>query len=1003
MRVAALGSPRGRTKAAKAGGASSASFTNDWRDLGFLACDVLGAPAGNVANQRLLPSEIAEHISASEGAVLRLMVGTNEMDQLDGELICIRVQDIIANLSAEAAGKEARLCLAVSLGAGSSLADTIRRASQNEIETADAEAQHRFIEQDLEGNPFLAKVRDPGAFTYRYVLIGKLVTYTLQGFRVRNSQAAPDWEFAQTDRGQYGQPPAAAIEAHQQLRAGTLEILSYADAQRSLPKRRGRVEPWSRVIGALEPTKIQKTEADLKHQAFALLSVLEMAYTAADIFPVFVHPPKENAEGGPATLRVSPRSDQGRADLSKALSLQPPAIRLSKALEADEVEGDTGWILSDVGTLGERSEKSEWRFVKSAQEGAQEVLTFEGQAPTATRDAAYLLPSGLTGQIAQFRRRARALRALREHTELLRMLADARSRIEDTQDPVEEDNQFREMDDSKQAALREILSTIPLFLLQGPPGVGKTHVVGDLVRRRLKDEPTTRILLSAQSNAAIDHLMKDVQTSLADMSPQPVMIRARPADDDGSDTDLEIDKQADILLQKLAKSELTTSIGGHLAKRIRELAAFNASNARKTTRRGPLAAEARAFEAMILRAANLVFATTNSAAIDRLIEERALFDWSMIEEAGKATGGELISPLLLSHRRLMIGDHKQLPPFGADRMIKLLSDPEQVKKAVAAAEDYISRYLREPGMEDLFEEVAGDEVDYGAMCADALRALTLFEDLLEAEFRIADRRPLRKNIARRLNEQYRMHPAIARIVAQCFYGGDAGGYKTNKGKEELYRKGTPPFRFKEGRGLPELPLVFVELPYVRSTPGYQGRDRTPTWHNPHEVEAAIWALSSLTPTGAAKPTLAVLSPYREQVKRLRTAIEAGMHDKLSNLRGFEPALGEDGFCGTVDSFQGDQADIVVVSMVRNNNHATPGKALGFLRDDRRMNVLLSRAKWRLVIVGSLEFYRNVAEFSKAIPDADIGFLQRFLQSFASAEANRDAFVADYLELSRAQK
>jgi superfamily I DNA and/or RNA helicase len=64
---------------------------------------------------------------------------------------------------------------------------------------------------------------------------------------------------------------------------------------------------------------------------------------------------------------------------------------------------------------------------------------------------------------------------------------------------------------------------------------------------------------------------------------------------------------------------------------------------------------------MMLRAANLVFATTNSYAIERLIEERGLFDWTIVEEAGKATGGELLSPLLLSHRRLMIGDHKQLP------------------------------------------------------------------------------------------------------------------------------------------------------------------------------------------------------------------------------------------------------------------------------------------------------------------------------------------------------
>ncbi len=48
---------------------------------------------------------------------------------------------------------------------------------------------------------------------------------------------------------------------------------------------------------------------------------------------------------------------------------------------------------------------------------------------------------------------------------------------------------------------------------------------------------------------------------------------------------------------------------------------------------------------MILRAANLVFATTNSYAVERLIEERGLFDWTIVEEAGKATGlGRVLAP-----------------------------------------------------------------------------------------------------------------------------------------------------------------------------------------------------------------------------------------------------------------------------------------------------------------------------------------------------------------------
>jgi superfamily I DNA and/or RNA helicase len=114
-------------------------------------------------------------------------------------------------------------------------------------------------------------------------------------------------------------------------------------------------------------------------------------------------------------------------------------------------------------------------------------------------------------------------------------------------------------------------------------------------------------------------------------------------------------------------------------------------------------------EALIMRAANLVFATTNSADLERLVEERGQFDWAIIEEAGKATGGELIMPLLLSHRRLMIGDHKQLPPYGADKLEALLSEPSKLRSALSLALKMIERPLKEGIGEDVIELLDDDD------------------------------------------------------------------------------------------------------------------------------------------------------------------------------------------------------------------------------------------------------------------------------------------------------
>jgi hypothetical protein len=120
--------------------------------------------------------------------------------------------------------------------------------------------------------------------------------------------------------------------------------------------------------------------------------------------------------------------------------------------------------------------------------------------------------------------------------------------------------------------------------------------------------------------------------------------------------------------------------------------------------------------------------------------------------------------------------------------------------------------------------------------------------------------------------------------------------------------------------------------------------------------------------------------------------------RLAGLAQFTPAIDGKTYCGTVDSFQGGEADAVVVSLVRNNHHASPARALGFLRDNRRMNVLLSRAKWRLVVVGSLSFYRHIVDSASTLPDQDVGFLSTFLQSLEAEEKQKSAVVIPWATL-----
>lgn len=977
----------------------SFSFARDWRDLALLFALFQDIPAGPLGDTKFPPSRVADHASAAEIRLLRAMLGLEPVERLDGNFVCTRIDEIIDSIAAEAAGQEAKTCLAVRLGPDSRLAAAVRRASNNEIEIDDEELQLQFVKDDIGAQAQLVGLNDLNTGVTNYVLLGRMLTYRLAPYRQPGSTEAGNWEFAQCDRADSDPPSPAAVLGDTLLDTGSLEVSLRRDAIQSFPRRRGKVLRWDDYIKRTAKTRGPKSDLERMHQSFALLLVLEMAFAAADIFPIQIISSKSGPTGEQQLIQVVSRNDADRAKLSQLLGVEAPAERLIKILDSDEVREEGLWMLSEPGMLGERSTATtNWRFVENSEVDGIPCLTFEGTAPPHQRTLGFLAPPGIGGRIAQFKRRVKALTALKDHAELLRMLVDPRNALKESQDLLDETSpSFKRLDPSKQDALREIISTVPIFLLQGPPGVGKTYLVGDVVRRRWDNETTTRMLLSAQSNSAIDHLMDEVQSVFDDVAAeeQPLIVRARSLDDDDSVGEFEIDYQADKLLQDLAASDLAEEASEHLRSRIIALADARSgagkedSDTSRNVRR--ISAEVRALEGIILRAANFVFATTNSAAVERLIEERGLFDWSIIEEAGKATGGELLSPLLLSNRRLMIGDHKQLPPFDLDKLSKLLSLTDNVRQTVLLVDDLISRYLRDPGVDDVFREVetAGDA--FGSACADTMLIVTLFETWVEREFLRQRRARKGAPIARRLSEQYRMHPAIARIVSECFYD---GGLSTNSKKAKSFFETPSPVISSNPRVIPDLPIVFIDIPFGREeAPGGRSTDQEPPWSNRLEIVASIKVLESLrVRAGAPIPSLAVLSPYLQQVNGIRNRLERNRDCRLAHLSGFKPAIGEGEFCGTVDSFQGGEADAVIISLVRNNHHTTPARALGFLRDNRRMNVLLSRAKWRLVLIGSLPFYRNTVELSAKVADHDIGFLGKFLTSLDEAVASGDASI-----------
>jgi superfamily I DNA and/or RNA helicase len=313
-------------------------------------------------------------------------------------------------------------------------------------------------------------------------------------------------------------------------------------------------------------------------------------------------------------------------------------------------------------------------------------------------------------------------------------------------------------------------------------------------------------------------------------------------------------------------------------------------------------------------------------------------------------------------------------------MRRLLEVPESVRKALEIGQDFIGRSLRGETTEEILDELEEEDLDLPALCSRAMGFVTMFQTLLEAELQRQARRPAAKRIAKRLNLQHRMDPAIAEIVSHCFYDDGQGELKTHPDAKTRFRDTAAPFTSTAPERLPASPVVVIEMPSVQGTPHLKRQELFPRWTNPTEVEAVVTALSLLK-ADAGQPTLAVLSPYAQQVNLLRNRIADQRSGLLSNLACFKPATPSGEFAHTVDSFQGSEADVIVVSLVRNNDHSGLRNALGFLADPRRMNVLLSRARWQLILVGSLQFLREVVTVAKSGDEADaVDFLSRLLDA-----------------------
>jgi predicted DNA helicase len=211
-----------------------------------------------------------------------------------------------------------------------------------------------------------------------------------------------------------------------------------------------------------------------------------------------------------------------------------------------------------------------------------------------------------------------------------------------------------------------------------------------------------------------------------------------------------------------------------------------------------------------------------------------------------------------------------------------------------------------------------------------------------------------KDISVMLNTQYRMHEHIMNFSNQQFYGGnleaDASVKSTllSTAEENSFLNKALSFIDTAGCG-------FNEITNPESL----------SIANPDEAVLLLKHLHLLLNQFVEKVkapkdiTVGIISPYKEQVQYITQLIAA---DETLQQMPVKIVV------KTIDGFQGQERDIIYISLVRSNDN----KEIGFLNDIRRMNVALTRARERLVVIGDSAtlanhpFYKSFIEYAESI-------------------------------------
>ena len=481
---------------------------------------------------------------------------------------------------------------------------------------------------------------------------------------------------------------------------------------------------------------------------------------------------------------------------------------------------------------------------------------------------------------------------------------------------------FPWLNPTQERAVNEVLWAKDVAIVHGPPGTGKTTTLVEAINETLMRE--SQVLVCAQSNMAVDWISE----KLVDRGINVLRI--------GNPTRVN-DKMLGFTYERRFESHADYPQLWAIRKAIRELRKNRKKGSenyhQKMDRLKSRAAEIELrINAELFGEARVIACTLVGSAHHLL--EGMKFGTLFIDEAAQALEAACWIPMKRASRVILAGDHCQLPP---------------TVKSIAALRAGLGKTLME---------------------------------------RIAENKP---EVVTLLKIQYRMNDEIMRFSSDWFYGG-----KVESAPQIKYRSVLDydhPITWIdtsneenqitiEGEDVPEdsastsSPAATSSSASTSSAASASNQNSDLNFKeqfvgesfgriNKAEAELTLLTLAEyFTKIGKQRVLeeridVGIISPYRAQVQYLKKLIK-----KYEFFKPYRRLIS----VNTVDGFQGQERDVILISLVRSNDEGQ----IGFLKDLRRMNVAMTRARMKLIILGNKDtmtkhpFYKKLWEYVEAI-------------------------------------